>query len=89
MGLSGPTSRYLLLYQLPIGVDVAVNGGVFGFQNSFTGLGSGLVAFLFWKNGLIGALLSNPILVSGRLLFSQGCCFGGIWLVPFLMVNRT
>ena len=89
MGLGGPVGRYLLLQQLPAGIDVAVRGGRFGFQNLFTGLGNGFVAFLFWKNGLIGALLSNPILVSRRLLFSQGCCFGGIWLVPFLMVNRT
>ena len=89
MGLGGPVGRYLLLQQFSTGVDVAVRGGRFRFQNLFTGLGNGVVAFLFWKNGLIGALLSNPIFVSRRLLFSQSCCFGGIWLVPFLMVNRT
>ena len=89
MGLRSPAGRYLLLQQLSTGVDVAVRGGRFGFQNSFAGLGNRFAAFLFWKDSLIGALLSNPILVSRRLLFSQGCCFGGIWLVPFLMVNRT
>ena len=45
MSFGGPTSRYLLLQQLPTGVNVAVSGGGFGFQNSFAGLGNGLVAF--------------------------------------------
>ena len=33
MGLGGPVGRYLLLQQLPTGIDVAVSGSVFGFQN--------------------------------------------------------
>ena len=36
MGLSGPVGRYLLLQQLPAGIDIAVSGG--GFRgNDLTG----------------------------------------------------
>ena len=33
VGLGSPAGRYLLLQQLPTGVDVAVRGGRFGLQN--------------------------------------------------------
>ena len=33
MGLGGPAGRYLLLQQLPAGVDIAVGNSGFGFQN--------------------------------------------------------
>ena len=33
MGLGGPVGRYLLLQQLPAGVDIAVRSSRFGFQN--------------------------------------------------------
>ena len=39
MGLGGPASRYLLLQQLPTGVDVAVGNGDFRFQNPVRRLG--------------------------------------------------
>ena len=45
VGLSGPVGRYLLLQQLPTGVDIAVSGSVFGLQNLFAGLANGFVAF--------------------------------------------
>ena len=39
MGLGGPVGRYLLLQQLPTGVDVAVGNGDFRFQNPVRRLG--------------------------------------------------
>ena len=52
MGLSDPVGRYLLLLQLPTGVDIAVSGGGFGLQNLFAGLANGFVAFL-WRRFFI------------------------------------
>ncbi len=52
MGLGGPVGRYLLLQQLPTGIDIAVSGSVFGLQNLFAGLANGFVAFL-WRRFFI------------------------------------
>ena len=59
VGLGGPVGRYLLLQQLPTGIDVAVGNGSLGLQNPVGRLGgNGIFFFLVYhrRQSLIRAL---------------------------------
>ena len=68
VGFRLAVGRYLLLQQLPTGVDIAVSGSVFGLQNLFAGLANGFVAFL-WRRFFIWCGDSSQFLSQHPLYF--------------------
>ena len=74
MGLGGPAGRFLLLQQLPTGVDVAIRGGRFGLQNPVSRLGEtefSAVVSAYCYSIFENTYFSSPVYGNGKFVIGN------------------